>query len=83
MTSYMFPHPKGSPMILLNPVLGGKIRGALVTLFAVFMVVTQFWPELNDEGWVGTVIKVYGAALAVIEILTHGTEVGNAPPFGD
>lgn len=74
-------------MIILNPALGGKIRGALVSLFAIFVVIMQFWPELEAQGWTGTVTKVYGAALAIIEILTHATPVGGepppAPPYGD
>lgn len=64
-------------LIVLDPVWGGRIRGVLNTVFAVFVLVLQFWPELSDEGWAGTVVKVYAFAIAIIQVLTHGTDVGN------
>ena len=64
-------------LIILNPLWGGRIRAVLNTVFVVFVLVTQFWPELADEGWAGTVIKVYGFLVALVQILTHGTTVGN------
>jgi uncharacterized membrane protein len=63
-------------LVILNPVLGGKIRAWLVTLFGVFVLVTQFWPSVAEQGWAGTVTKVYAFAVALIEYLTHGTDVG-------
>lgn len=64
-------------MVLLDPTLGGRIRAVLTTLFACFVEVQSFFPEVGAQGWVGTVTKVYGLALAVIYVLTHGTSAGN------
>jgi uncharacterized membrane protein len=63
-------------LIILNPALGGKIRAWLVSLFGVFVLVTQFWPEVGAQGWAGTVTKIYAFAIALVEYLTHGTSVG-------
>ena len=64
-------------MVLLDPQLGGRIRAVITTLFAIFVEAQSFFPDLAAQGWVGTVTKVYGLALAVIYILTHGTDAGN------
>lgn len=64
-------------MVLLDPQLGGRIRAVITTLFAIFIEVQSFFPEVGEQGWVGTVTKVYGLVLAAIYILTHGTDAGN------
>lgn len=63
-------------LTIFSPILGGKIRGVLNTIFVVFVLVTQFWPSIGEEGWAGTVIKVYGFLVALVQILTHGTTIG-------
>jgi len=65
--------------VILDPVLGGKIRGVLVTLFAVFVLILSTFPDIQDDSWVGIVTKVYAVIIGTIEILTHGTSAGNSP----
>jgi len=69
-------------MIILNPVLGGKIRGVITTLFAVYVLAEQSF-GFADETWAGWVTKGAAFAVAAIQILTHGTEVGNDAISGD
>jgi hypothetical protein len=64
-------------LTILNPELGGRIRGILNTVFAVFILLTQYWSELGEQGWAGTVVKVYAFLIALVQILTHGTQIGN------
>lgn len=64
-------------LIVLNPLWGGRIRGVINTLFAIFVIVLKFWPELAHQGWAGTVVTVYAFIVTVIQLLTHGTTIGN------
>lgn len=64
-------------LIILNPLWGGRIRGVVNTLFAIFVLVLHFWNELADEPWVGTVVTIYAFLVALIQLLTHGTTIGN------
>ena len=68
-------------MDILDPVLGGKIRATLTTLFAVFVLAQEIWSSLPEQSWVGNVTKVYAFAIGAIQILTHGTDVGGPKSF--
>lgn len=64
-------------MILLDPVLGGKIRSVLITLGLIWVLLQQTWPTITDLSWASNVTKVIAVAGGIIEILTHHTAVGN------
>lgn len=64
-------------MVLLDPVLGGKIRAAINTLFAIAVVASQMFEFEDTDGWL-IASKVVAFAIIVIQILTHGSDYGNA-----
>lgn len=64
-------------LTLFNPEQGKKIRSAINTLFAIFILVQQYWDDLASEGLTGTVTKVYAFAIALIALLTYKTKVGD------
>lgn len=64
-------------MNILDPVLGGKIRAVITTFFAVFVLAQEIWASLPEQSWVANVTKVYAFAIGAIQILTHGTDIGN------
>lgn len=66
------------PMTLLNPILGGKIRGIITTLFAIWILVLQSYPALADQAWSGQVATAYALLVGAIQILTHATDVGGS-----
>lgn len=63
-------------MRLLDPVLGGKIRGVIMSLYATFVALCEYvgW---GNSGWYETVVTVVGASLIVLQGLTHWTDVGS------
>jgi len=63
-------------MVILDPVLGGKIRGVINTLFAVAVVASQTFEFDTTEAW-SIVSKIVAFLIVAIQILTHGTTVGN------
>ena len=69
-------------LTLFNPEQGKKVRSAINTLFAIFILVQQYWNELIDEGIVGNITKVYAFAIALIALLTYKTNVGSAAGIG-
>ena len=64
-------------MVLLDPVLGGKVRAIINTLFAIAVVASQMFEFEDTEAWLIT-SKIVAFAIITIQILTHGTDYGNA-----
>lgn len=63
-------------MILLDPVLGGKIRMVINTLFAIAVIASQTF-GFEDDNWWSWAVKIVGFVIVAIQILTHGTEKFN------
>ena len=63
-------------MNLLDPILGDKLRSIITTLFACFIVVQQSF-DFGEEPWAILVAKIVAVSVACIQILTHGTDVGD------
>lgn len=61
---------------LLDPQLGGKIRAYILTIFTTFVAVADY-VDWTKQSWYSVVVTVVGAALIVIQGLTHGTDFGN------
>lgn len=63
-------------MILLDPVLGGKIRAVITTLFAVAVAASTMFGFEDTDAW-SIASKVVAFLIIAIQILTHGSDVGN------
>ena len=64
-------------MNLLDPTLGGKLRSVLLTLSAAWVLAQQSF-DFGVNNWAVTVTKVIAFLIALLEIVTHHTDIGNA-----
>lgn len=63
-------------MQLLDPVLGGKIRQVIVTIFAILVAGADIF-SYEGQTWYEWASKIYAFTLVVIQYLTHRTDLGN------
>ncbi len=68
-------------MKIFDPESGGVIRSLIAivssTLGAAFAVA-----DVATEVWAQITLIVLASIVTVVQVLTHGTEVGNLPPGG-
>jgi hypothetical protein len=66
---------------LLDPVVGGRARTILNTLFGAFVGIAALYPSWAGQTWY-QIVTILAAALLFPGVggVTHLTSVGNVPP---